>query len=265
MWSAAGWLGVGAAYGPALVALVLSAGGAAMARRWPGLATAVCAGAAAAGWAVLLGGGWRMVLWPRGVAEHVLTPALVLVGAGIVARWVRTRWLAVGVAVFAAWWMAGSGVARPEFWRVLFGGMAAAWVLTRAGVGEPRQGVAAALTVWGGLVVGGAPVVPVGVAMVLTGAVAGVAVAGREGVVPPALVMVGVLAADLAAGRLVRGGVGMVDLACLGAVGAPWLVPAMERGLGRRLRGAAGFVAPIAVAAGVVFVAWVGFRVLRSY
>ncbi len=261
-----------------------------MRRGGRGLLPGVCAGAAVAGWFVVSGvvsgavSFWSLfwpLFWPGTVLDHLLLPGVVLVGAAVLRRWVQTRWLMVGAALFASSWLAGAGVmaagvARPEFWRVWFAAGAVCWWMGRSGAEEGRRGLAVALSLVGGLVVGEAGSAWVAAGLVLAGAVAGtglvgggVAGAGKGGkgvagaglaVVPALLLSMGIVAADLGAGRSVRGRVGVMDLVCVGALGAPLVVVAVERRLGRMRR-----LAPLVVALGVTFLGWVADRVVRSY
>ncbi len=251
-----------AAYLPALAALTVAAAGALLLRGRRGAWTAVAAATAVSvGWALLSPG--VQALWaPRGLLEHLAAPAVaVTLAAALAIRFGRPRALTGAATLFAAWWIAGAPAARPEFWRVGFAILAGTWLLHRLGAGEGRRALAAALTLWAGLVVAGAPGAWIGASLVLAGAAAGVSVGGA---MPAALLAMGIVAADVAAGRLMRGGVGLVDLVCLAAIAAPAAGGWAERALGRRL-GRAGIVAaPVLVAAVAVLLAWVAARALRA-
>jgi len=83
------------------------------------------------------------------------------------------------------------------------------------------------------------------------------------GVLPAAVVAAVVAGADLAAGRLVRGGLNAVDLACLAACGAPWAAHLVTARLGKRLGRAGPLVAAVAGAAVAVGCAWLAARLIR--
>ena len=255
----AGWTDIG----PVLLAALVAAGLAALARRRAWLLHAACALAAASGWAALLP--WRAALWPRGGVDHLLLPALVIGGAGIAAPWVKARWQSLGSAAFAGWWLAGSAAGRPEFWRVWFAAGAVAWLLGRGGAGTPGRASGVVLAVAGALALAAASPLWIVAAAVLLAAVCGMLVAGRAGVVPPALAMIFVVAAELGAGQAVRGGLGLVDFTCAGAVAAPWLAPRIERSMSRWLGRGAAVIAPVATAACVVAGAWVGARAWHGH
>ena len=174
----------GAAWLAPLTALLVSIGGRLMARRWRWGLPAVCAGASLAGWVILAPGGWRELVWPRGALDHLVIPALALAVAGLLQARLRTRWLGVAVVLFAAWWMAGVEVARPEFWRVWFAGLLVAWTLTRAGAGEASRGLSVALAMLGGMVLAGAGSLWIEAALVLAAASLGMMASGAGKVVP---------------------------------------------------------------------------------
>ena len=73
--------------------------------------------------------------------------------------------------------------------------------------------------------------------------------------------MVGLMAGELGAGRLIRGGLGLIDVTLVGAVAAPLAVSWADRALGRRWKR----LSPVLAAASIVGAAWVTFRVWRSY
>ena len=261
-------LGLLPTFGPVLLALLLGWGCAFAGRRrvFAGVAAAV---GAAAGWAVLVHGGWRGIVWPRGGVEYLVLPAVGFVLAGLVGQRVQSRWVGFAGVGFAAWWLAWMPAARPEFYRVLFGAAVVAWVLGRVGAREPRLAAAVALTVAGGLVLGGAAVPWVVAELVLVAVCCGVWVGGaghggrgqgeRGGAVPVGLVMVGAVGAVLASGRMVRGGLGVVDIAGVLALLAPLLVPGVERRLGRLRVGGV-----VAVACGLAGMAWILARAVRA-
>jgi hypothetical protein len=252
---------------PGLVTAAIAAGLGRAGRRRPWVMAAACAAAAAVGWEMLAP--WSAVLWPRGAAEHLVLPALVLAAAGIASRSIRSAWLGRAAVAFGGWWLAASAAGRPEFWRVWFGACVVTWALGRAGAASPARAAAAVLSVWGAFALAGASsgvlAVWLGAGLVAAGAVAGVSASGRVGIVPPGLLMVFIVGADIGLGRSMRGEAGLVDLACAGAVAAPWLSGWFERRFGRRLGAPASVVAPVAAAACVIAAAWLGVRVMRGH
>jgi hypothetical protein len=260
------------AYAPPLVALgtalVLGLIGKA-GPRW--LIGGAGAAGALAGWAALLPtvAAWRAVLTPRAMTDFLLLPAAAVVVAGLAAPWLRgrvERWLPWAPVVLAGWWLAGSAPARPEFWRVWLAVIVAAWLLAR-GVGQGVSGgraLAAALALWGGLLVAGAP--PAWIAAALVAVAAGFAAWCVGGALPPVLIATVAAAADLGAGRLVRGGLNAADLACLLALGAAWLASWAEARFGRRLgpaRPAAAVAAALATGAVLTGAVFLGGRLLH--
>ncbi len=227
--------------------------------------------AAAAG--MLLGWGWRLdrpvalsalgrsLSASAGTAQHLLLIAAAALGAGLLAERGRSRWLAMAAAVLVGWWMARSPAAGAQFWRAWLAGAALVMLLLGAESrgANGRLGGAGRLTavpfaLVAGLLAVGVPAPWPNVALVGAGAV--LPLLAAEGAVPLPLAMLGaamVMAASLGAGRLARGGFGPVDLACLLALAAPWLVSPAAQRLGR-----AAPAAPIAVAIVAGALAWVG-------
>ncbi len=139
-----------------------------------------------------------------------------------------------------------------------------AWLLGRVGAAEPRMALGVALTACFGLILGEAPANWDWALAVMAVTAAGVWFGGRDGVVPPGLTMVGLLGAELGGGRVIRGSVATVDLACLFAIGAPLLIPGMEGWLRRRSRRVARILAVAVVASGLALGAWGVSRALRG-
>ena len=164
---------------------------------------------------------------------------------------------------FAAWWMAQAVVAEPEFWRVLFGGVLAVRVLARLGGFEPGRAVAIGLVLGGAGLVAGLEVWA-GVGLVVAAVAMGVRLAGRGAVMPAGLSMVAIVGVEVGAGRLMQGGVGIMDFACLGAMVAPGVVPWVERRLRRLGRRLAALCAPVLVGGVLVGFALVAARVSRG-
>lgn len=158
----------------------------------------------------------------------------------------------MGAVCFSAWWLAGAPQARANFWRVEFGAALTAWMLTRGGADAPDRGLATALTVLGGAILGGAGTRLIAATLVTAAVCLGLLGAGRAGRMAPGLLMVGLVGVEIAGGRALGGGLDVLDLACLGAIGAPVLVLWAERRLRRRMGRAAGAVSAGLVAGAIV-------------
>lgn len=239
-------IGVIGPYRAAVLALVVAVGLVLAGRARPVLGRVSLGVGALLGWGWLLGGvqPWRMVWAPVGVAERLVLVAVVVIGVGVVGK--RGRWWGVGVTVAAAWWVAGSGLARGEFWRVWLVGGLAIWAAYRASGRDGGRGLAAPLGLAAGLAgagaVGWAPVAAV---------LAGAAVPGAEALGLAVLSGAAAVGASLGAGGLVRGRGNAVDLVCLVAVLAPAAVPGVARRLGRYRVGA-----PVVMAVGCGVLGW---------
>ncbi len=226
------------------------------------------AGGALAGWAALLpmAAALRAVLAPRAMADFLLLPAVAVVLAGLAAPWLRgraERWLPWASIVLSGWWLARSAPARMEFWRVWLAAGVAAWLLTRA-AGQRAAGgqvLAAALALWGGLLVAGAPPIWIAAALVAVAAASAAWLLGAA--LPPVLLATVATAADLGAGRLVRAGLNAADLACLLALGAAWLVPPVQMRFGRQFGRASPAATALSVAALATGGVWLGARLLQ--
>ena len=251
-------------YGPVLLALVVATGGSILFRRRGWAEGFVAPLVAAIGWVALVPSGWRWVLAPRIGVEWLFAPAIGFLIAGALGTRVRSRWVPAAGVCFASWWLAGSPMGRPEYWRVLFGALLLAWLLRRLDAQVPHRALAVMLTVCFGLLLGSAPQAWVLAMAVLAACYAGVSLGNAGSSVVSGLTMLGMVAADLAGGRLMRGSFGTVDLACLGAIGTPVLLSPLESVFRRRL-GRAARPGAIIVAAGVVAgMAWLVARALRA-
>lgn len=231
-------------YGAPLAALLVVCVGMLATRRRAGWRPLVGVVAVTVGW-VLLDPSWRGALWPRGMVDRLVAPALAVLLV-VAARGGRWGWTAA--ALVAGWWL-GEGVPRAESWRVMFAVVGLAWLLSRAGAAQ--GGVAAGLTLAGGAWLAGASVWVVAGLVVAAGALAGV---------PGTLLAVAVVGVDLGAGRLLAGNIGAADLACIAAVAAAWAVAPVARRLARRLGRRGAWAAPVLVAVLGVGLAWVGMR-----
>ena len=255
-------------YLSALVALAIALAGGLLCRDKSRQALLAGIGAAAclAGWAVLLpiSGLLRAAWSPRNGPELLLLPAAASVLAGLAAGRLRgrlQRWAPALLAIFTAWWLATSPLARPEFWRVWFVAAFLTWPLSRAIAGQAARGLASGLALWGGLVLAGSPSSWIGGALVYAASWAGLLPAGA-GAIPSALAAATIAGADLAAGRLVRGGLDFADYVCLGATAAPALTGPIATRLGRA-GGFANVLAAIAAALLTFGGAWILYRALR--
>lgn len=274
---------------PALAALVVATLAMAGSRGRPALRPALLCAAACAGWLVAAGSVVR--IWSaHSLSDRLPLAALLLLAAGLVAQtWPRgARWAwAIGCLAAAAWLSGGAGAQR---WRVLFGLLAAAWLLRRLGAGpaaaarsgagparpgagaargrggrpRPRPGAAsgpgdgAALAValtglWGALTSGGGGGEAASLAVVA-------AVGWAVGSAPPAMLTALTLGTLVAgSGTLLRGRLSLIDGACLAAlVAAP-----LTRAIGRRLPGVAVRGAPVVASVAGLALGWVLMRVAR--
>lgn len=255
------------AYQPPLialgVALLLGLAGRAGSRV---VGAAAGAGGVLAGWMALLP--WtaalHAVLTPRALPDFLLLPAVAVLITQCAAPWLSgraERWLPLAPAVLAGWWLARSGPARPEFWRVWLAVGVTAWLLARGVAGQGARAVAAAIALWGGLLVAGAP--PVWIAAALVAVAGALADWALGAALTPVLIVIVAAAADLAAGRLVRAGLNGVDLAGFAALSAAWLTPWVTTRFGKTL-GRTGPAAGALAAAGVaVGLCWLGVRLLQ--
>ena len=244
-------------------ALALAVALLATALRRPALAAAAGPVGVAVGWAALaaVGGAPRLALSPRTLPERLLLPAaLALVAVAVLplarGRWATAGWMLLGALI--GWWLAGTPAARVEFWRVGAACTLLAWALAASAGRDAGPAAAAALTLWGALLLVGAPAMSLGAASVVAAAALGSLVA-RPWPPAPALAVLAAAAAaaaSLGGGRLVRGQVAAVDVACLAAAVAPWLV----RPIGGLVPRAA-WLAPFAAAAAATGAAWAIARV----
>ena len=256
-----------AGYQAPLLALVVAGLGAAFARgRWAGWAGLPGALGTLAGWAALLplaGAGWAALL-PRGLPDQLLLPALAVAVLCAAGPWLPgrvARWAPWAVTAFAGWWLATSLAGRTEFWRVWAAFALVAWLLVRGIAGQAPRAWAAALAGVAGLALTRSPPPLGAIGLVLAAAWAPAAVLGIQARLAPALLVAAALvSADLAAGRLQRGAMNAVDLACLAALGAPWLVPLLAARMGQRTLGPA--MAAVGAAIATAGAAWAGSRLL---
>lgn len=243
-----------------VAALALSLLAAAVRR--PGWAAAAGPLGVAVGWAALAGvtNAPGAVLAPRALTEHLLLPGALALAAAVAlpfarGRWATTGWMLLGAVI--GWWLAGSPAGRAEFWRVAAATALLAWVMAGTAGRDPATAAAAALALWAALLAVGVPTVWLGAAGVVAAAALGGVVA-RASPPTPALAMLvatAMAAVSLGAGRLVRGQIGAVEVACLAAAAAPWLV----RPLAGRVPRAA-WLAPFAAAVVAAGAAWAVVR-----
>ena len=225
--------------------------------------------AVAVGWLVLL---WRpaadLVWRPRGWTERLLGvgvaatvfalshPAL----RGRLARW--SPWLLFAAA---GWWLASPLAARQEFWRVWLAVSVFAAVLARLVGEDASRSHAAALALWGSMLLLGSPVWAAVAAMPAVAALVAIGTGRIAGAAPAAVLPFTVVvacsaaASSLGGGFAVRGGVGPLDVAALSPLLAVLLQPAVTRRFGRL-----GAVLSSAAAAGAVACAvWLAARAIR--
>ena len=222
-----------------------------------------------AGWALALGG---LALAPHGPAERLPMLALVALALGLAADLAgRAAVLAeIVLAIASGWWLAGAPRFHAEALPPLLSmaglalGLLVALRLLRAPSG-PWSICAAALALWGALVVTGVPALWAGLALVLLAASLGqLAAPGAAAVVrlPMAAGLAGLAGlALLVLGRLGRGGVSRVDLVALAPLLALWAMPR----LAARLPWAGGVAAALAAASLAVGVVWGGGRILLAH
>lgn len=251
-------------YGPVLLAFAMAWGGSILFRRQGWAEGLVSPLAAAVSWVALVPGGWRWVFAPRAGVEWLVAPAVGFVLSAALETRLRSRWVPVVALSFASWWLARSPMGRPEYFRVLFGALLLAWLLRRLEAQAPQRAAAAALTICFGLLLGIVPLVWILAMAVLVGCCAGVSLGGGGSSIVPGLTMVGLVAAEMAGGRLMRGSFGTVDLAFFGAIGTPVLVSPLEGVFRRRLGGAAPVGAIVAAAGIVAGMAWLVARALPA-
>lgn len=250
---------------PAL-ALAVAALGALLCRgkRWRGVLPAIAPLSVLLGWAALaaMGGELKAAWSPRAGPSILLAPTLAALVVSLVqpGRW--GRWAAVALALFTAWWLGQAPAARPEFWRVWAASLVLCAVFAWSVRREPGRALASGTALFVGLILAGASPGWREAALVMVAAAAGSLPGGAGAAVPGVVVASLVIAADLALGRLVRGGVGLADAACLAAGAAPFLVAPIARGVGKRAGGAGPFLG--AVLAGVLAAgfAWLVQRAL---
>jgi hypothetical protein len=239
------------------------------------VASAVWLAARGRAWAGTAGGlgllaGWALLLpirvlpraiWasPRGV-EVLVLPALVCVAGVALTAWRggrQGRLIAVVLAGFAGWWVARNEVGTAEFWRVWFAIAGLTWVVARVCAGRAERFLVLALALWGGLAVAGTGAAWLMAAAVAVSAAAGLLAAGADAALPAAAVAALLGVADLAHGRLLRGRLDTIDLACVAALAAPFVAAALAGRLGRMSDRLAPVLAGVVGAGATVVAVWV--------
>ena len=201
--------------------------------------------------ALAVGVGWLVLLWrpapdllwhPRGWAERLLGAALAAVALAMMRPSLggrMARWAPLLLFALLGWWLATPLGARQEFWRVWLAASLGAAILARLIAEDAARAGAAALALWGSLLLLGSPVwaavaaIPaaVGAAAMLLMRVAPL----PSGAFLPfaASVASAAAAVSLAGGFAVRGSVGPLDVAALAPLAAAALHPVMARRLAR--------------------------------
>ena len=256
-----GQLGV---YSGPLLALAVALAGALLCRGKARRAYLPAIGALAAvlGWAVAA----RTAVPTRTGAGLLLLPGAAAFLLALVAAWTGgrlQRWAPVLAVVIAGWWLAEATGGRVEFWRIWIGAGVLGWVLSRGTAEEPGRGLGCAAALWGGLAVTGAPPGWAGAALVAVAAWVGLMPAGAGAFVPAAAMAGLVAGADLALGRLLRGGLNGADFACIGACAAPFLAGSLSART-RRLGAMGPVAAGLASAALCAGAAWIAYRATRT-
>lgn len=206
------------------------------------------------GWALRLAGmrPWQALFRPAAMPQHLLLVAVVVLGAGLATARTRSRWLTAAAAVLIGWWVARNPATAAQFWRAWLAVVLLVPLLLR--VGDTRRLATVPLALAAGLLA-----IRVSAPWGEAGIIAAAAVLpllAVEGGAPLPLALLGaamVAVADLGAGRLPRGGFGPVDLACLLALAAPFVV-----GWAAKRMGQVAAIAPVAVAALAGVLAWIG-------
>lgn len=214
-------------YGGPLAALLIALA-VPLAARGKAWADAAAPMALLVGWALLL----RMSQLPRAIwapsrgVEALLAPALACLAGIALLAWRggrQARLIAIGAAVFAGWWVARENVGLADFWRVWFGIGVLAYLLSRIMQGRADRALVLAGALLGGLAVAGAASAWLMAAAVAAAAATGLGAAGVSAALPAAALAALIGASELAGGRLLRGRVGLVDVACLAAMAAPFI------------------------------------------
>lgn len=258
----------GTAYAAPLLALAVAALGTLLCRdksrrQW---IPAVGALAALLGWAALspLHGLPRLAWSPRNGPELLILPAAAACLASLAAVLLRLgRVVPVGLALLTGWWLATSPAGRAEFWRVSIITALLCWLLSRLVAGQPARGLGAALALYGGLALTGAPPAWLGAAMAGAAVWLGLLAGGPGAAAPAPVLVASIVAANLAAGRAVRGGLNLVDLTCLAACAVPPVAAWVAGRLGKNLGRVGPALAAVLAAAVAVGCAWIANRVLH--
>lgn len=218
-----------------------------------------------AGWVLLLPlPPVTRVIWaPHRGVEMLVGPAVACVaGVALIAcRGGRqARLISVLLAAFAGWWVARIGVGTADFWRVWLAISGLTWVVGRITAVRADRFLVLALALWGGLAVAGVGAAWLMAAVVVAAAAAGLVASGTKTALPAASVAALLGAADLTRGRLLRGRLDAVDLACLAALVAPLVSAALAGRLGRLSDRLAPVLAGIVGAAATVAAVWIARR-----
>lgn len=224
-------------YGGPLAALLITLA-VPLAVRGKAWADAAAPAALFVGWALLLRASQlpRAIWAPSHGVETLLAPALACLAGVALLAWRggrQARLIASGLAVFAGWWVARESVGRPDFWRVWFGIGVLAYVVSRIMQGRADRALVLTLALLGCVAVAGTGSAWLLAAAVAAAAAAGLGAAGLSAALPAAAVAALIGASELAGGRLLRGRVGLIDLACLAALASPFIADLAERRLKR--------------------------------
>ena len=234
--------------------------------RGKGWAATTASMALFAGWALLQPVSLlpRVIWAPHRGAETLLAPALACVAGMALVAWRggrQSRLVAVLMAGFAGWWVARDGVGAADFWRVWFGVAVLAALLSRVMRARADRLLMIAAALWGALGVAGAGSGFMMAALVAAAAAAGLLASSTQAV-PAAAVAALIGATDLAGGRLLRGHLDAIDLACLAALLAPSASDLISKRLNRLPNLPAAILSGAIGVAGAVAAVWLLRRAL---